>query len=185
MKVVQVLGTSTQYKSLTLTHEDYPFGLQFIDLLLYLAGGTLEKNAKAFSKDVVKGVFPYEVSMEDNYHDVLSLSEPFTHEQFYSSLNNSNISDKEYAQYLADVPNFPTRLEYLLHYNEPDTKIMLPIINTLISKFAEYGVDMLKNLSLSSNASQVKYANAYDGFSISANYSKQVKTTYTLTTQVW
>jgi hypothetical protein len=58
IKVVQVLRTGTQYKSLTLTHEDYPFGLQFIDLLLYLAGGTLEKNAKAFSKDVIEGVFP-------------------------------------------------------------------------------------------------------------------------------
>jgi hypothetical protein len=112
IKVIQVLGTSTQYKSLTLTHEDYPFGLQFIDLLLYLAGGTLEKNAKAFSKDVVKGVFPYELLTTTNYKEELKKEESFTHEQFYSSLNNSNISDKEYEQYLADAPNFPTRLDY-------------------------------------------------------------------------
>jgi hypothetical protein len=44
-----MLGSSSQFKSLLLEHSQYPFDLQFIDLQLYLAGGTLEQNAEVFS----------------------------------------------------------------------------------------------------------------------------------------
>jgi hypothetical protein len=84
-----------------------------------------------------------------------------------------------------DAKNYKTRLEYLLHYNEEDTIIMCPIIDKLISCYKPYGVDMLHQISLSSNASQLKYAMAYKHFDMNADYSEVVKTTYTLSERAW
>jgi hypothetical protein len=55
---------------------------------------------------------------------------------------------------------------------------MCPIIDFLIHKFAEYNVNMLRNISLSSCADQVKFAMAYKDFNINSDYSEQVETTF-------
>jgi hypothetical protein len=54
-----VIGTETQYKSLTLTQNDYPFPIQFLDLKSFLAEGDLDKYAIKFARipEEQKGVF--------------------------------------------------------------------------------------------------------------------------------
>jgi hypothetical protein len=88
-------------------------------------------------------------------------------------------------EYLNEFAEYPTRKDYLLHYNELDTQIMVPIIDTLIDNFAAYYVDMLKNISLSACSSQVKYAIPYRDFDINADYSLQTKTTFKLSKKYW
>jgi hypothetical protein len=66
-------------------------------------------------------------------------------------------------------------------YNTQDVVIMCPIIDFLIRKFEEFDVDMLKNVSLSSCADQIKYATAYKDFNIRRDYSQQTETTFILT----
>jgi hypothetical protein len=132
---------------------------RFIDALGFLSGGTLDQNAQAFNPGAgrEKGFFPYEFLTIHNYQTELQKSEPFTHESFYSSLKQSNISDEEYQIYLKESEG-KNRLEYLLYYNERDTEIMIPIIEGLIDLFWENKIDMLQNLSLSSCSNQTKYA---------------------------
>jgi hypothetical protein len=63
---------------------------------------------------------------------------------------------------------------------------MLPIINKLSSLFAFYKIDMLRNLSLSSNASQTRYATAYRKFDINGDYSAPTsKPSFCLTPERW
>jgi hypothetical protein len=128
----------------------------------FLAGGTLDQNAQAFNPGAgrEKGYFPDELQTVENYQTELKKSEPFTHESFYSSLKQSNTSEEEYQIYLKESEGM-NRLSYLLHYNERDTQIMLPIIDGLTNLFWENNIDMLHNLSLSSCSSQAKYALAY------------------------
>jgi hypothetical protein len=70
------------------------------------------------------------------------------------------------------------RLEYLEWYNSQDVIIMCSIIDFLIHKFAEYNINMLKNIFLSSCADQMKFAIAYKDFNINSDYSQQTKTTF-------
>jgi hypothetical protein len=74
-----------------------------------------------------------------------------------------------------------TRLEYLEWYNKQDVIIMCPIIDFLINKFREYSVDMLRNISLSSCADQVKFAIAYKDFNFNSDYSQETKTSFKVT----
>jgi hypothetical protein len=113
--IEDIIGNQSQYKSLTIKHENYPFKLQFVDLQMFLAGGTLDDNAKVFanSEDRVKGFFPYEKLTEDNYLEELLKSEPFKKEDFYSSLQKQNMSDEEYQNYLNDYTKMKDNLEYL------------------------------------------------------------------------
>jgi hypothetical protein len=99
----------------------------------------------------------------------------FKYEYFNSSLKDSNISVDEYYSYLKLAKQFKTRLEYLEWYNTQDVIIMCPIIDFLINKFEENNTDMLRNISLSSCADQVKFAMAYKSFNIKEDYSKQEK----------
>jgi hypothetical protein len=58
---------------------------------------------------------------------------------------------------------------------------MCPIIDFLINKFREYAIDMLRNISLSACADQVKFAMVYKDFSVDGDYSQETKTTFKLT----
>jgi hypothetical protein len=58
---------------------------------------------------------------------------------------------------------------------------MCPIIDVLIHKFQKYDIYMLRNISLSSCADQVKFAVAYKDFDINNNYSVYQETTFELT----
>jgi hypothetical protein len=58
--IKSVIGTKTQYKTLTHTHNDYPFPFQFLDLKSFLSEGDLDKHASKFAQipEKQKGVFP-------------------------------------------------------------------------------------------------------------------------------
>jgi hypothetical protein len=77
------------------------------------------------------------------------------------------------------------RLAYLLYYNERDTQIMTPIVDGLIDLFWENKIDMLHNLSLSSCASQAKYALAYKEFHINQDYNPPAQRVFKLTKKSW
>jgi hypothetical protein len=84
-----------------------------------------------------------------------------------------------------DYAKMKDNLEYLRFYNIKDTQIMIPIIEGLIKKYSEYGVDMLQNLLLSSNSSQVKYGLAYKNFNLNEDYNLRNETTFKLTEELW
>jgi hypothetical protein len=67
--IKSVIGTETQYKSLTLQHKNYPFPIQFLDLKSFLAEGDLDKYATKFARipEKQKGAFPYEFLDTQNY----------------------------------------------------------------------------------------------------------------------
>jgi hypothetical protein len=165
-----MLGSPTQYKSLILKHEDYPYCLQFLDLKAFLGPGSLDDNAKNYCTNLQKGVFPYEALTTENYQTELAKKEPFKKEDFNSTLTNTKITDQDYERYLKEQEG-KTRLEYLQYYNELDTQIMLPIIDAHIKLYNEFHVDMLRNLSLSSCSLQVKYALTIKDFDINGDYT--------------
>jgi hypothetical protein len=74
-----------------------------------------------------------------------------------------------------------SRLEYLEWYNTQDVLIMCPIIDFLIHQFQKYDIDMLRNISLSACADQVRFPMAYKDFDINDKYSVYQKTTFELT----
>lgn len=85
---VSLIGTPSSMKQFVLKKGLY--GLRFIDAQAYVAGGTLKQFVEDFSNGSInesKGVFPYEAINSENYDKVLSKSDPFTHEDFYSYLN--------------------------------------------------------------------------------------------------
>ena len=172
-------GTLSSLKQFVLISSKYPTKLRFIDAQSFVAGGTLKQFGRNFSTfgdstsetNSEKGVFPYEVINSENYNDVLSKSEPFKYEDFYSYLNQRNPLSKEaYEQYVEDSKRYPTRWDYLLAYNENDVKMMIKPIDNLIKMNAEYKVDLLSNLSLSRNAACIKYALAYKDFNPEQHY---------------
>jgi hypothetical protein len=96
-----IIGTETQYKSLALERDDFPFKLQFLDLKSFLAEGDLDKYATKFAqiKEKQKGVFPYELLEENTFVEELNKKDLFKYEDFKSSLKNKNISEEEYYNY--------------------------------------------------------------------------------------
>ena len=116
-----MIGTATSLKQFILTSNKTNTQLRFIDAQAFVAGGTLKQFGKDFGgiDNSNKGVFPYEAINSDNFNEVLSKSEPFKHEDFYSSLTQKNlISREEYEAYLEDTKRFKNRWDYLLSYND-------------------------------------------------------------------
>jgi hypothetical protein len=127
---------------------------------------------------------------EENYREELMKETPFEKDDFYNSLSKQTITNKNYKTYLENASNIKNQLEYLKHYNILDTVIMIPIIKGLSKRFKDGKVDMLKNLSLSSTSSQVKYASAYhdyawSNFDINEDYSEEIANTFKLTPEYW
>jgi hypothetical protein len=185
-----VLGSTTQYKSLEISHTDYDFSLQFLDLMLFTGPGELREIAKTFKSTVKeskeKGIFPYDILFTTNCREVLSSKIPFKHDDFYNSVKDSNITTERYNEYLEEMKLYKTNLDYLLHYNEYDVEIMVPIVDDLIKRFYQYDVDMLRNVSLSACASQVKYAFAYKEFDMNKDYNvKQKHKPFILSEEGW
>ena len=178
-QIKALLGSASKFKQV-IVHREYDshiINLRFIDAMAFVSPGPLKQFVKDFGSEgcTEKGVFPYEAINTENYNEVLSKSEPFSQADFHSELNQSDISDKDYAAYLEDAKNFKSRWDYLLHYNRLDVEAMISPINNLISLFWEHKIDMLKSLSLSANASAIKYAKCYDDFDINGNYTNEPK----------
>ena len=172
---VSIIGSTSCFKELILKHKRTDVKLRFIDAKAFIAGGDLRSFVRDFSTDEVsKGIFPYEAIDSNNYMQRLSSSTPFSHEDFYSSLKQSNITTEEYNSYLSDMKNFKSNWDYLLYYNELDTKCMISPINNLINMFHEYKVDMLRNLSVSSCASLIKYSLVFNEFESFVPHTKSI-----------
>jgi hypothetical protein len=108
----------------------------------------------------------------------LSREEPFAKEDFYSTLQQKNIMDENkdnYETYLKEASKFKTRWDYLKFYNIRDVEAMISPIDNIIALNWKYGIDTLLNLSLSANASSIKYALAYKDFDINKNYTPELK----------
>ena len=91
--------------------------LKFVDIRNYLAPGfDYATYLKAYKCSVEKGFFPYE--WMDNLDKLNSQVLP-DHEQFYSTLKKSNISEEVY-HYCQDVwkaEEMKTMRDYLIWYN--------------------------------------------------------------------
>jgi hypothetical protein len=61
IRICSIIGTETQYKSLTLEHSDYLFKLHFLDLKSFLADGNLDKYSMKFSQTLTNTVLLSEV----------------------------------------------------------------------------------------------------------------------------
>ncbi|KAA6375256.1 MAG: hypothetical protein EZS28_029217 [Streblomastix strix] len=172
---IQYMRSTTQAKQTIVSHQDYDFDLRFIDILSFIPpNNTLKQFVEKFGTKgikLTKGIFPHGSFNYDNYKLVLGLTTPFTKDDFYDKLNNKNISNEEYEQYINDFTNFENRWEYLKHYNIRDVTCMINPINHLIQITWKEKVVMLACISLAQIASQIKYKYCYDRFDINASYN--------------
>ncbi len=160
----EFLGSPNSFKQVII--QNGKVKLRFIDARLLAGGGNIKDLVNSFGDERApnKGFFPYEAINTTNYMEVLKSCQPFKQEDFNSHLNQSKLSDSDYKIYLEDAKNFQNRWEYLQYYNELDTKIMISPIDNIIKMNWEYNVDALKGLSLSYNASCIKYFKCYTDF---------------------
>lgn len=187
-KIKSILGSSSQFKQITVKKNECPYSLRFIDIRNYIAGGTLDQFTQDFgnNKSRVKSFFPYQFITWENWETELFKTEPFTQESFYSALTKETISDSDYQIYLSDYANFKNRLDYFIHYCNKDVEIMIDPIDKIIDETFVYKIDMLHNLSLSSNASMIRYALAYKDFDPNEKYpEKDTESNFELTKKYW
>ncbi|KAA6374210.1 MAG: hypothetical protein EZS28_030263 [Streblomastix strix] len=166
------IGSPTQAKQVIVHHKKMNLKVKFVDMLTYLQPMELKQAAKDFGDgyDDKKGLFLYEAFNTDNVNEVLSKSEPFTMEDFNSSLKKTKISQKDYQIYLEDAKRFKNRWDYLQFYNEQDTYIMIKPLMTLISLQFKYKIDMFSFMSMAACSNAIKYAKAYEDFDINGAY---------------
>ncbi|KAA6319036.1 MAG: hypothetical protein EZS28_054866, partial [Streblomastix strix] len=178
-----------QGKQIVVEHKQTHQQIKFIDAMNYTQPTDLANFAKDFgNKDnESKGLFPYEGITFDNYNYELNKSQPFSIRAFDSQLKNKTMSDDDYQLYLTDAKNYATRWDYLQHYNELDTQIMIQPLDNHINWFYQYKVDMLSFMSLAANANAIKYAIAYKDFDLNVNYTQQSKksTPFILSQSYW
>ena len=119
--------------------------LRFLDIRNYIAPGfNYATYLKAYKCEVTKGFFPYE--WMDNL-DKLQKTELPTHEQFFSNLKNSNITEDEYA-YCENVwteENMKTFEDYLMWYNNRDVAPFMEALQKQFDFYAQLGLDMFKD----------------------------------------
>ncbi|KAI5543715.1 DNA/RNA polymerase superfamily, partial [Trichomonas vaginalis G3] len=178
-KIKSMLGSSSQFKQIIVKKTNAPYELRFIDIRNYIAGGTLDQFTQDFgnNKSRVKSFFHYQFITWENYEEELYKVEPFTQE---------TISDSDYQIYLNDAKNFKNRLEYFIHYCNKDVEIMIDPIDKIIEETFVYKIDVLHNLSLSSNASMIRYALAYKDFNPNEKYpEEEIESSFELTKKYW
>jgi len=173
-KIDSLFGSSSNHKQIIVSHAHSEVRLRFIDIRNYVAGGSLDEFTWNFgsSGERVKGFFPYEHVTLANWREVLYLSEPFEHHHFQSSLSNGNISDADHRVYRETTAPFKSRLDYFIHYCNVDVEAMIEPINNLIEIHIEFGIIMLHDHALSSNAAAIKRIYAYRDFNVSATHEK-------------
>ena len=119
--------------------------LRFLDICNYIAPGfNYERYLKAFDCTLEKGFFPYE------YVDSLAkLNETClpSHDSFYSTLKQSNITDSEYelCQRVWTEKGMSTMREFLIWYNNLDVEPFCQAIAKQSQIYRVKGIDMLKD----------------------------------------
>ena len=119
--------------------------LKFVDIRNYLAPGFhYATYLKAYKCSVMKGYFPYE--WMDKLEKLKQTSLP-AHQEFYSTLKNSNITKEEYDyyQHIWKEEDMTTMNDYLVWYNNRDVVPFLEALEKQFSFYCQLGVDMFKD----------------------------------------
>jgi len=119
--------------------------LKFLDIVNFLAPGfSYSKYLKAFQVVEQKGFFPYEYMTSLDRLNETSLP---PHENFYSSLKQSNISKEDYdiCQQVWRDRNMTTMKDFVLWYNCLDVEPFLKALQKQITLYKGLGVDLLKD----------------------------------------
>ena len=119
--------------------------LRLLDMVSYLAAGTsYSKFLKAFNVEEAKGFFPYE--WVDDLSKLNSDSLP-PHEAFHSTLKRTNITPEEYAycQQVWEREAMSTMKDFLIWYNNGDTKPFLDAIQKMSAYFRSRNLDIFKD----------------------------------------
>ncbi|KAA6377706.1 MAG: hypothetical protein EZS28_026767 [Streblomastix strix] len=92
---IPIVGASTA-KQVIVHHQKLNLKVKFVDMLTYLQPRELKQAANDFGDgyDDKRSLLPNEAFNNDNVNEVLTKSQPFTTEDFNSSLKNTKISSK-------------------------------------------------------------------------------------------
>ena len=119
--------------------------LKFMDIRNYLAPGfDYATYLKAYKCTTMKGYFPYE--WIDNLSKLKQTFLP-SHEEFYSTLKNRNITEEEY-RYCKEIwqkEDMTTMKDYLMWYNNQDVVPFLEALEKQFNFYCQLGVDMFKD----------------------------------------
>jgi hypothetical protein len=118
--------------------------LKFLDTTSYMAPGfSYSQYLKAYERTEEKGVFPYEwmTSLEK-----LNVSQLPSHEAFYNTLKNGNISAEvnQLCQKVWEDNNMTTMKEFHTCYNNKDVEPMLEATNKMYMYYQNQNVDIFK-----------------------------------------
>ncbi|CAH3180046.1 unnamed protein product, partial [Porites lobata] len=119
--------------------------LKFLDISNYLAPGfSYDQFLKAYECEQTKGFFPYE--WIDSLDKLEETSLP-SHEAFYSSLKNQNITEEEYeyCQQVWEENEMSTFQEFLIWYNNLDVVPFLEAVEKMSQFWQERKIDMFKD----------------------------------------
>ena len=119
--------------------------LKFVDIRNYLAPGfDYATYLKAYKCTAMKGYFPYE--WMDHLLKLKQTMLP-SHQDFYSTLKNRNITEEEYS-YCQDIwqkEDMTTMKDYLMWYNNRDVVPFLEALEKQFNFYCQLGVDMFKD----------------------------------------
>ena len=120
--------------------------LRFLDLMNYLASHTSYSGLFSVPDSVPenKGFFPH--SFLDGLEKLNFPALP-DHKHFFSSLRNSNFTKEKYEQCkkVWQENNMRTLKDFLIYYNNLDTKPLLSAIQKSFDFYKEKGTDMFKS----------------------------------------
>ena len=119
--------------------------LKFVDVINYLAPGfSYDQFLKAFKASQTKAFFPYEF-LDDPAK--LKMDHLPSHEEFYSSLKDTNITETEYryCQQIWSENNMTSMLDFLEFYNARDCVPFVEALGNMIKFYNEKGLDPFIN----------------------------------------
>ena len=119
--------------------------LKFLDISNYVAPGfSYDQFLRAYECEQTKGFSPYE--WIDSLDKLEETSLP-SHEAFYSSLKNQNITEEEYeyCQQVWEENEMSTFQEFLIWYNNLDVVPFLEAVEKMSQFWQERKIDMFKD----------------------------------------
>ena len=198
IKNLSVLGDVSSIKQLMITNDELKTDLVYRDVLNYISKCSLDEASQSYGMagNRVKGFFPYAMLNKDNLMEILlvkpeneqHIESVFPQSAFYNDLKQEAMSDDDYKCFKTEFMKYKNFYDYTKFYNEQDIKIMFPIVDNVIDRYASDNEDMLQNLSLSGLASSIKYLKCYDDFDVNKSYKNEDvadKDRYKLTSKAW
>ena len=152
--------------------------LKFLDMTQFLAPGSSYAGfLKAYHVEEQKGFFPYEWFDDVTKLDATALP---AHEDFYSELKASNISEEEYAfcQKVWRDQQMTTFRDFLVWYNNLDVRPFVDAVEKFQHFYDEKHLDVFKNaISTPGIARQLLFKTARDArasFALFDEYNKDL-----------